>query len=178
MAASAGPRDWASYDALVAALRRLGDDETLLVQSGRPVGAPDRRPPRPRWLGRREGAAPRRALQRGRPRMAALADPLPGRRGGGGRARRVRGRGGASSRARLYYDRLARGSLPDAPTVRVKTYCYALRPALALAWMRRHGAPPPMDVPGLVAGLDLPAAFCDALDRLVARADALFRKLV
>ncbi|MDB5969041.1 MAG: hutU [Hydrocarboniphaga sp.] len=31
-------RDWASYDAIVATLRRLGDDETLLVQSGKPVG--------------------------------------------------------------------------------------------------------------------------------------------
>jgi urocanate hydratase len=31
-------RDWESYDAIVAALRRLGDDETLLVQSGKPVG--------------------------------------------------------------------------------------------------------------------------------------------
>jgi urocanate hydratase len=31
-------RDWASYDAIVAALKRLGDEETLLVQSGKPVG--------------------------------------------------------------------------------------------------------------------------------------------
>jgi urocanate hydratase len=31
-------RDWASYDALVAALKTLGDEETLLVQSGKPVG--------------------------------------------------------------------------------------------------------------------------------------------
>ncbi len=31
-------RDWASYDAILATLRRLGDDETLLVQSGKPVG--------------------------------------------------------------------------------------------------------------------------------------------
>jgi urocanate hydratase len=31
-------RDWASYDAIVATLRTLGDDETLLVQSGKPVG--------------------------------------------------------------------------------------------------------------------------------------------
>jgi urocanate hydratase len=30
-------RDWPSYDGIVATLRRLGDDETLLVQSGRPV---------------------------------------------------------------------------------------------------------------------------------------------
>ncbi len=31
-------RDWASYDRIVAALRALEDDETLLVQSGKPVG--------------------------------------------------------------------------------------------------------------------------------------------
>jgi urocanate hydratase len=31
-------RNWACYDAIVAALRALGDDETLLIQSGRPVG--------------------------------------------------------------------------------------------------------------------------------------------
>ena len=31
-------RDWASFDAICAALRRLEADETLLVQSGKPVG--------------------------------------------------------------------------------------------------------------------------------------------
>jgi urocanate hydratase len=31
-------RDWESYDRIVAALRRLESDETLLVQSGKPVG--------------------------------------------------------------------------------------------------------------------------------------------
>jgi urocanate hydratase len=31
-------RDWRSFDAILATLRRLGDDETLLVQSGKPVG--------------------------------------------------------------------------------------------------------------------------------------------
>jgi urocanate hydratase len=31
-------RDWESFDAIVRSLRALGDDETLLVQSGRPVG--------------------------------------------------------------------------------------------------------------------------------------------
>jgi urocanate hydratase len=30
-------RNWECYDAIVATLRRLGDDETLLVQSGKPV---------------------------------------------------------------------------------------------------------------------------------------------
>ncbi|MDH3718025.1 MAG: urocanate hydratase, partial [Planctomycetota bacterium] len=31
-------RDWESFDAIVATLKRLENDETLLVQSGRPVG--------------------------------------------------------------------------------------------------------------------------------------------
>src|SRR5690554_385954 len=31
-------RDWKSYDAILESLRSLGDDETLLVQSGKPVG--------------------------------------------------------------------------------------------------------------------------------------------
>jgi urocanate hydratase len=31
-------RDWASFDAMVAVLTTLADDETMLVQSGRPVG--------------------------------------------------------------------------------------------------------------------------------------------
>jgi len=31
-------RDWHAFDRIVATLRRLGDDETLLVQSGKPVG--------------------------------------------------------------------------------------------------------------------------------------------
>src|SRR4051795_13255217 len=31
-------RSWPAYDALLASLRDLEDDETLLVQSGKPVG--------------------------------------------------------------------------------------------------------------------------------------------
>src|SRR3546814_16937533 len=31
-------RDWKCFDAIVAALRALGDEEPLLVQSGKPVG--------------------------------------------------------------------------------------------------------------------------------------------
>src|SRR5881628_1105479 len=31
-------RNWAAFDAIVATLRRLGNDETLLIQSGKPVG--------------------------------------------------------------------------------------------------------------------------------------------
>ena len=31
-------RDWPSYHGIVAALKRLGDDETLVIQSGKPIG--------------------------------------------------------------------------------------------------------------------------------------------
>lgn len=31
-------RDWASFEAILATLRRLGEDESLLIQSGKPVG--------------------------------------------------------------------------------------------------------------------------------------------
>src|SRR5438094_2090457 len=31
-------RSWAAFDAIVRELRRLADDETLLIQSGKPVG--------------------------------------------------------------------------------------------------------------------------------------------
>src|SRR5712691_2678848 len=31
-------RSWAAFDAITAALRQLGGDQTLLVQSGKPVG--------------------------------------------------------------------------------------------------------------------------------------------
>ncbi|MGP4115304.1 urocanate hydratase [Streptomyces sp. 4N509B] len=43
-------RDWGSFDAMVRALTRLGDDETLLVQSGRPVGVMTTHPWAPRVL--------------------------------------------------------------------------------------------------------------------------------
>jgi urocanate hydratase len=33
-----GRADWEAYDAIVRRLTDLGDDETLLVQSGKPVG--------------------------------------------------------------------------------------------------------------------------------------------
>jgi urocanate hydratase len=43
-------RSWDAYDAIVRALRRLGDDETLLVQSGKPVGVFRTHPLAPRVL--------------------------------------------------------------------------------------------------------------------------------
>ena len=43
-------RDWASFDAILAALKNLSDDETLLVQSGKPVGVFPTHPDAPRVL--------------------------------------------------------------------------------------------------------------------------------
>ncbi|MBA8794013.1 urocanate hydratase [Friedmanniella endophytica] len=43
-------RDWPSFDALVRTLKGLADDETLLVQSGRPVGVMQTHPWAPRVL--------------------------------------------------------------------------------------------------------------------------------
>ncbi len=43
-------RDWPAFDRIVAALEALGDDETLLVQSGKPVGVMRTHPDAPRVL--------------------------------------------------------------------------------------------------------------------------------
>ncbi len=43
-------RNWEAFDNIVAALRRLEDDETLLVQSGKPVGVLRSHPDAPRVL--------------------------------------------------------------------------------------------------------------------------------
>ena len=43
-------RDWAAFDAICRTLLTLGDDETLLVQSGKPVGAFTTHPDAPRVL--------------------------------------------------------------------------------------------------------------------------------
>src|SRR2546426_6882719 len=43
-------RNWASFDAICRTLRALADDETLLVQSGKPVGVFTTHPDAPRVL--------------------------------------------------------------------------------------------------------------------------------
>src|SRR5512142_2611584 len=43
-------RDWACFDAIVWALRALRDDESLLIQSGKPVGVFRTHPDAPRVL--------------------------------------------------------------------------------------------------------------------------------
>mgnify|MGYP002622464224 CR=1 FL=1 len=52
-------RDWASFDAIVAALRDLEGDETLLVQSGKPVGVLRTHPDAPRVLIANSNLVPR-----------------------------------------------------------------------------------------------------------------------
>lgn len=43
-------RDWACYDKILTTLQELGDDETLLIQSGKPVGVFPSHPDAPRVL--------------------------------------------------------------------------------------------------------------------------------
>ncbi|HZL01221.1 MAG TPA: urocanate hydratase [Caulobacteraceae bacterium] len=52
-------RDWESFDAICAVLRRLEDDETLLVQSGKPVGVFRTHPDAPRVLIANSNLVPR-----------------------------------------------------------------------------------------------------------------------
>jgi predicted nucleotidyltransferase len=55
-----------------------------------------------------------------------------------------------------HYDRSARRAwAPGSDPVRLKSYFYALRPALALDWIRRKAEPPPMDLPSLMEGAPL-----------------------
>jgi urocanate hydratase len=52
-------RDWESYRRIVAALQALGEDETLLVQSGKPVGVLGTHPDAPRVLIANSNLVPR-----------------------------------------------------------------------------------------------------------------------
>ena len=52
-------RDWACFDATLAALRALEDDETLLIQSGKPVGVFKTHPDAPRVLLANSNLVPR-----------------------------------------------------------------------------------------------------------------------
>src|SRR5262249_33544529 len=52
-------RNWECFDKLVEVLRRLGDDETLLVQSGKPVGVFQTHPDAPRVLLANSNLVPR-----------------------------------------------------------------------------------------------------------------------
>ena len=71
-----------------------------------------------------------------------------------------------------HYDRLARGAwaqiAAEAEEVKIKRYCYALRPALMCRWLSARSDLPPMDMASLSAGLDLDGAVIAAMARLFA----------
>ena len=75
--------------------------------------------------------------------------------------------------ARYHYLNLGRSSyrkeLAGRETIRLKKYFYSLRPALALRWLRSNAAMLPMDLPTLMAGLDLGRELREAIDELIAR---------
>lgn len=56
-------RSWDAFDAIVRELRRLGDDETLLVQSGKPVGVLTTHPDAPRVMIANSNLVPHWATQ-------------------------------------------------------------------------------------------------------------------
>ena len=72
--------------------------------------------------------------------------------------------------ARFHYLRLGRSqyecNIAGRDAVRLKTYFYSLRPALALRWLRTRSGWPPMDLPSLRDGLELDRDICDAINEL------------
>ena len=70
-----------------------------------------------------------------------------------------------------HYDRLARRSweeiLAGSTQVKLKRYCYALRSALALAWIGNNQTIPPMNIQQLMDGLSLPDDFRHEINRMI-----------
>ena len=73
--------------------------------------------------------------------------------------------------ARFHYLRLGQSAYNSGPgdreTVALKKYFYAIRPALALRWLRVRPDPPPMDLPGLRAGVGLEPELEVAIEKLL-----------
>jgi hypothetical protein len=67
--------------------------------------------------------------------------------------------------ARRSFDAVGNGC----ETARVKSYCYALRSALAIAWIRQRKEPPPMDVGTLMACVSLPEELVEQFRDVIAR---------
>lgn len=71
--------------------------------------------------------------------------------------------------AHHYYGLLAtqRGRhIEGRDAVNLKKYFYAVRPAIALQWLRERGDAPPMDLPGLLSGVTMPREAATALEAL------------
>ena len=87
--------------------------------------------------------------------------------------RELAARTGFRRPARYHYLHLGRSQyekdVAGRDTVRLKTYFYALRPALALRWLRTRTDAPPMDLPSLRAGLELDSELGRIIDDLTAQ---------
>jgi uncharacterized protein len=72
-----------------------------------------------------------------------------------------------------HYQHQARRSFDDicgnAEAARLKSYCYALRSALAIAWIRRRGEAPPMDIGTLMTGIGLPDELVEQFQQVIAQ---------
>lgn len=92
--------------------------------------------------------------------MEWLASPVVYRQDAGlSAALRTVARAGAYLPALAYhYDRMARSALACGADreIGLKACFYALRPVLALLWMREHASPPPMHMEALLAGVAVP----------------------
>lgn len=70
-----------------------------------------------------------------------------------------------------HYDRLARNAWEqiqqNAEQVKLKLYCYALRPVLSSQWTLQYNQTPPMDMPSLCKGLINETALLEEIDRLI-----------
>jgi len=70
-----------------------------------------------------------------------------------------------------HYDHLARRSFDEITvsddSVRLKTYCYALRAVLSLCWLRDRKTPPPMDMISLQSGVELTANLKEVIEELI-----------
>ncbi|MGI4946008.1 MAG: nucleotidyltransferase domain-containing protein [Janthinobacterium lividum] len=67
-----------------------------------------------------------------------------------------------------HYDRVARSALVRGVDgeIGLKACFYALRPVLALLWMREHASPPPMHMEALLAGVAVPDEVRRAVEAL------------
>lgn len=72
-----------------------------------------------------------------------------------------------------HYDRMARHAfeeiLASGDAIPFKSYCYALRPSLALLWIRHYGEVPPMDLPTLLSRNIVAPEVREAIKGLVER---------
>ena len=102
------------YEAIVRALRSLGDDETLLVQSGKPVAVFETHPGAPRVLIANSNLVPEWATWKHFRELDAAGLMMYGQMTAGSRCRsRTRRSSGRTSSARR---RRARGTCPRSPT--------------------------------------------------------------